>query len=137
MRREHVSPHLQSRPLAKHRFFLVAQELQQLIDPEPPEFLSVRRHPRTERSISISVQPLNDDFQPDGDLFWVVSRDISIKGIGLICHEPVAHGYVRIGLMNEAVTVIGKVRHNTSIGHHYPQFLVGIEFLNEIDGFDI
>jgi len=34
--------------------------------------------------------------------------------------------------MNESVSVIGNVQHNTSIGHHYPLFLVGIEFVNEI-----
>lgn len=116
----------------KHKFFLVAQELQGMVDTEPSEFPSVRRHPRRLRSISISVQPLNDDFQPDGDLFWVVSRDISTRGLGLICPDAIGHGYVRVGLMNESVSVIGNVQHNTSIGHHYPLFLVGIEFVNEI-----
>lgn len=117
----------------KHSFFLVAQELQGMIEPDPPEFRTVRQRQRRPRSISISVQPLDDDFQPDGDQFWVVSRDISTKGLGLICHEAIAHGFVRIGLMNEAVTVIGNVRHSTSIGHQYPLFLVGVEFVNEID----
>jgi hypothetical protein len=133
MQRHDTSLEPQSDLPAKHKFFLVAQELQYLIDPEPPEFGCVRRQPRTMRSISISVQPLDDDFQPDGDLFWVVSRDINIKGLALICHDEINHGFVRIGLLNQAVTVIGNVRHNTSIGHRYPLFLVGIEFLNELE----
>lgn len=117
---------------SKHRFFLAAQELQNLIEPDPPEMSPVRQHQRRMRSISISIQPLNDDFQPDGDVFWVVSRDISPRGLGLICHDAIGHGYIRIGLLNDSVTVIGNVRHNTSIGHDYPLFLVGVEFLNEI-----
>lgn len=114
-------------------FFRVVQEIQGSAVPEQSEFSSVRQHPRTTRSISVSVQPLNDDFQADGDHFWVVSRDISNKGLGLICHEPISHGYVRIGLMNDLASVIGSVRHITSIGNEYPLFLVGIEFVNDIE----
>jgi hypothetical protein len=133
MRHDETSFPPDSAPPALRQFFLMAQQLQSLIEPDPHEHLAVRRQPRRLRSISISVQPLDDDFQPDGDRFWVVSRDISIKGLGLICHDPIAHGYVRVGLMNELATTIGNVRHNTSIGHEYPLFLVGIEFVNEIE----
>lgn len=116
-----------------HDFYAVAVELQRLIDPTPPEFSCRRRHQRTPRSISISVQPLDEDFQPVGEACWLVSRDISPGGIGLISYDPLESEYVRLGLLNEKVSVIGRVRHNTSIGHKYPLYLVGIEFANEIE----
>lgn len=114
-----------------HNFFLVAQKYRNMVGCEPQEFRNTRAHERTTRSISVSIQPLDEDFQPVGDLFWVVSRDISPKGMGLICHEPFTFDYVRTGLLNEQITVISRVRHNTSIGESYPLFLVGIEFVNE------
>jgi len=116
---------------ANHDFFLVAQQLRNMIDFEPYEFRSRRNNPRTTRSISVSIQPLDDDFQPKGQMFWVVSRDVSTKGMGLICHEPIQCEHVRVGLMNEHVTAISKVRHNTSIGEKYPLYLVGVEFLHD------
>ena len=131
MRGYDSSPKRQPLNIAKHNFFLVAQQLRNMVDCEPSEFRTVRKHPRTSRSISVSIQPLDEDFQPVGDLFWVVSRDISPKGMGLICHEPFDFEFARTGLLNEQVTVISRVRHNTSIGESYPLFLVGIEFLND------
>ena len=106
-----------------------------MVECEPPEFRNRRNHPRTSRSISVSIQPLDADFQPIGNLFWVVSRDISPKGMGLICHEPFGCEYVRTGLLSEQVTVISRVCHTTSIGETYPLYLVGIEFLHDRDMF--
>lgn len=114
----------------KHEFFVVAQELRNMVDFEPPEFRGRRSCPRELRSISISIQPLDADFQPLGTAFWVVSRDISTKGLGVVTHDAIEHEYVRVGLLNEHVTAIGRVRHNTSIGEKYPLFLVGIEYLH-------
>ena len=114
-------------------FYAVAIELQQLIDPKPLEFDCRRRHERTPRSISVSVQPLNEDFVPVSDPFWLVSRDISPAGIGLISYDPIEVENVRLGLLNERVSIIGQVRHNTSIGHKYPLYLIGVEFLSEIE----
>ena len=116
-------------------FFLVAQRLRTMVDVEPSEYKSRRKHPRESRSISLSVQPLDEDFQKDGDLFWVVSRDISLKGVGLICPEPIDHQFIRVGLLEENVSVIGRVCHNTSIGSEYPLYLVGVEFIRETEIF--
>lgn len=112
-------------------FLLVAQALQNLGHSSASPFEQKRHHKRTPRTLSISVQPLDDDFQPDGEPFWLVTRDISLKGIGMISSDPIEHQFVRIGLMDESTTVIGQVRHNSSIGHKHPLYLVGIEFLNK------
>lgn len=87
-----------------------------------------RKYRRTARSISVSVQPLDDDFQPFGDVFWVVSRDVSLRGMGLLSHEPFSQKYVRLGLMDQTASTIAEVVHNTSIGEKYPLFLVGVKF---------
>ena len=116
-------------------FFLMAQQLRVRLEPnkrltsdqaEGNDFR--RRYRRTVRSISGSVQPLDDDFQPCGGTFWVVSRDVSMHGMGLISHEPFGQRFVRLGLMEQSVTTIAEVRHNTAIGGKYPLFLVGVSF---------
>ncbi|MDG1872752.1 MAG: hypothetical protein P8J27_02480 [Mariniblastus sp.] len=91
-----------------------------------------RKHKRRMQSISVSVQPLDRDFKKSGEMFWVVSRDISIKGICLICNDPIKHAHIRIGLMNETVTAIGRIKHSTSVESRFPLYLVGVEFLNEL-----
>ena len=133
MRSDDSSPKHYQDDSENHSFFIVAQQLQKIVDFEPYEFRTRRNHTRSTRSISISLQPLDADFQPTGDTFWVVSRDISISGMGLICHEPIRCDHIRVGLMNEHVTAIARVRHNTSIGEKYPLYLVGIEFLQEFE----
>lgn len=116
-------------PPAAEKFLLIAQSLQEIA--KPNSHFKKRKEPRYARSLSISVQPLDDDFRPDGDSFWLVSRDISLKGIGLISSDPIVHSHVRVGLLGETTTVIGRVCHNSSIGQNCPLYLVGIEFLNE------
>jgi hypothetical protein len=114
--------------LQSEQFLLVARALQNLGDSSLKQYQE-RRHQRIPRSLSVSVQPLNEDFQPDGEPFWLVSRDISLTGIGLISLDPIVHRHVRLGLLDENVSVIGEVRHNSSIGTHHPLYLVGVEFI--------
>lgn len=124
-------------------FFLTAQQLRVQLLPDTrfgsdasANDRNQRDHKRSLRSISVSVQPLDDDFQPCGDLFWVVSRDVSLHGMGLISHEAFSHKYVRLGLMDLAVSTIAQVRHNTSIGEKYPLYLVGVRFEGHLLGSD-
>ena len=114
------------------QFFVAAQALCQVRAPagRSKKQHQKRRDVRHTRSISISVRPLDNVLEPCGELFWVVSRDISIRGIGLICNEPIDHQYVEIGLLDDSLTVVGIVRHNTSIGSSYPLYLVGLEFMD-------
>ena len=90
-----------------------------------------RSDQRRSRSISLQVQPLDLDFHNDGLPFWTISRDISRRGLAFINSEPVDPDYLRIGLLEHEITIIGQVRHSTSIGDHYPLFLVGVEFVFE------
>jgi len=108
-------------------FFFTAQQLRNGEQPGGGE-IRERNFRRSARSIAVSVQPLDDDFQPCGDRIWVVSRDVSLQGVGLISHEPFSHKYVRLGLTDQEVTTIGEVVHNTPIGRNFPLYLVGVSF---------
>jgi hypothetical protein len=118
--------------ISSEEFYFTALELQNLISPPQIEFSARRTNQRVPRSISVSLQPLDDDFQAAGECQWLMSRDISPYGVGLVSYNPIPQVYVRIGLMNDEISALGKVRHNTSIGHKYPLFLVGVEFLKAI-----
>lgn len=131
---------MQTQPRSAHEilttnqeFFLAAQSLCQIEQPRKSRQRrdSRRRDVRERRSISISIRPLDCNLEPDGDVFWVVSQDISVRGIGMLSHEPFEHEFVLIGLLDSDIQVIGQVRHNTSIGSAYPLYLVGAEFLEQ------
>lgn len=128
---DHPSPENQLATNAFQGFFLAARESQGLGRIMATNRRGRRDNIRVPRSISVSIQPLDDDFRADGGVFWVVSRDISVKGLGLISYDPIYHEFVRVGLVDEGVSVIGRIRHNTSIGHDFPLFLVGVEFIIE------
>lgn len=90
-----------------------------------------RKCGRVPKRVTLSIQPLNDDFAADGEPFYAISSDISRQGISFISDDPIVHEYVRVMLLEEDVSVIAKVRHSTSIGTQYPLYLVGVEFLDE------
>ncbi len=43
-----------------------------------------RSEQREPRSLSLEILPLDDDFQPAGNPFWSVSRDVSVQGLGVL-----------------------------------------------------
>jgi len=96
---------------------------------DAPDDFGRRKEKRHCRSISLQIQPLDHDFHHDGEPFWVISRDVSGRGLAFINSERINHDYLRIGLMEHNVTVIAQVRHSTSIGDHYPLYLIGVEFV--------
>ncbi len=79
----------------------------------------------------MQIQPLDLDFQPDGDSFWAMTRDISLRGIGFVNPEPVTHDFIRIGVLDFDKTIIARVCHSTSIGVDFPLFLIGVEFVGK------
>jgi hypothetical protein len=90
-----------------------------------------RSEQREPRSLSLEIQPLDDDFQPTGNPFWSVSRDVSVHGLGFLMPDQVEHRYLRISLFDNQSSVIAEVRHCSSIGSEYPLYLVGVLFLDD------
>ena len=97
----------------------------------PENGIENRESPRWPFSVELRIQPLDLDYRPDGDPFWVTSRDISDWGAGVICVEPISHDFVRIELPEYDIQTIARVCHNTSIGEQYPLYLIGLQFVDD------
>lgn len=120
---------LTSNPLTGSQFWAVAQEIEELVNPIPIEFTESRRSNRQFKTLAVFVQPLDENMMEEGEPFWAVSRDINHMGIGLICYSVIEAPFVRLSLLKDSICIEGKVRHNTSVGHQFPLFLTGVEFL--------
>lgn len=97
------------------------------LDPEPEK----RDQNRTNRTLSLEVQPLDMDFQPDGPRFYAVTRDLSKDGLGFVNAEPFSHEFVRIGIPDHSdATIIARVCYNLSVGVDQPLFMVGVHFMS-------
>lgn len=116
-----TSTHTYSSP---RKFIYVVKQLIEVVDEK-------RQGTRIPKRLSLKVQPLDDDFRPDGEPFCALSSDLSKKGIGFVSDDRMSHEYIRIMLLEQDVSVIAQVRHSTSIGTEYPLYLVGVEFLDE------
>ena len=90
-----------------------------------------RQYKRHAMRTSLTVQPLTDDFKPEGEAFEAVSSDISFRGMAFVFPDPIEHEYIRIKFNNFDISAIAEVKHNSSIGVDYPLYLVGIEFIEE------
>ena len=77
-------------------------------------------------AIPIGVQPLNDRYEPAGEPYSVVTRDMSCSGIGFFHTQPVALGWSRICLKapasHEEMNLLARVEHCTPCGQF---FIVG------------
>ena len=60
-----------------------------------------------------------------------MSSDISRKGIGFVCDQPVTCNYVRITIVEDNFSAIGIVRHTRQLLKEQGQHFVGVEFLDE------
>ena len=108
-------------------FYSILSDMQRPIKPADER----RSDNRVPRSISLQVQPLDMDFQPDGESFCAITRDISKKGLGFINAEAVDHEYLRIYMpLQTESSVIARVCYNLSVGVTYPLYLVGVEFIS-------
>jgi hypothetical protein len=121
MKRKQESARIYSSP---RRFVHLIQQVIEVAN-------SRRGNHRVPKRLSLNIQPLTDDFGPDGEPFLAISSDMSKRGMGFISDDPMAHDFVRITLLDEDVSVIAQVRHSTSIGTLYPLYLIGVEFLDE------
>ncbi len=112
-------------------------DLSATIDPPPKDLVAfVERQVRTigkckgddRRSegrflmaVPALVQPLTEDFEPIGEPFSVVTRDISQKGVGLVYSMRVDHRLLalRLTLADEEVNVAVRVRWCQELGPYY------------------
>ncbi len=88
-----------------------------------------RGNSRQPHSLSLLIQPLDLDFQPIGDPFRVLSRDVSPTGVGFLNLEAVQYEFVRISLVDFNACLVARVRHCSRIGKDHPLYLVGVEFV--------
>lgn len=91
---------------------------------------SRRGNSRQPHSLSLMIQPLDLDFQPVGDAFQVISRDISASGVGFLNLEVIPHEFVRVSLIDFNASLVARVRHCSSLGKEHPLYLVGLEFID-------
>jgi hypothetical protein len=81
-----------------------------------------RKEPRYAVAIIVEVQPLDKDFQPAGDVFRVVTRDISASGIGILDSRPVDCKYLAVQLTNpegEQMQMVMEVLRCQRLGNIY------------------
>lgn len=91
---------------------------------------SRRDNSRQPHSLLLLIQPLDLDFQPVGDPFRALSRDISLTGAGFLNLESVKYEFVRVSLLDFNASLVARVRHCSSIGKDHPLYLVGLEFID-------
>ena len=84
-----------------------------------------QRHPLSETLI---VQPLDDDLQPQGEEFRVITRDVSAYGIGFVHSEPIEQSHLRIGIPDRTNTeLLVEVKHCSAVGELGLLFLIGVQ----------
>jgi hypothetical protein len=84
--------------------------------------------------VPVLVQPVNAQYNPIGDPFVVVTRDISRKGIGLVHGQRIAHPLValRMSLAGEEVNVVARLVRSEALG---PYYFIGGEFVAKLARF--
>ena len=74
-------------------------------------------------AIPVRVQCLDDDYQPIGERFAVVTRDISCSGMGFFHTQPMKSGWIRICLTtiwnSDEMNLLAYVEHCTRCGDFY------------------
>ena len=93
-----------------------------------------RAVPRDLLVVPVTVLPINAKFQPIGEPFTAVTRDISPKGAGLVCIDPIIDEQLvlRIHLANEVVNVVFKLRWCEAMG---PFYYAGVQFVTKLEAF--
>lgn len=81
-------------------------------------------------SIPVEARRLDEEFNPVGDEFHMVTRDVSCNGVGLFHLESLEPGPIELTLTSpvsdRALRIVANVEHCTAIGKY---FMVGCRFL--------
>ncbi|MBC8355482.1 MAG: PilZ domain-containing protein [Planctomycetes bacterium] len=111
-----------------------------LADETLRDHLEERRFPRYKLTVEVWVQPVNDDFEPLGEPFTAISRDISAGGIGIMHTRAVRdkHLWLRlVTLGGGTMNVVVEVLRCRSVGMFYD---IGAKFVAKLDeaaGFEV
>ena len=99
-----------------------------------------RQFPRYKLTCEVWVQPVNNRFEPLGDAFVAVSRDISAAGIGFVHSKAIRDKYLWLRLVapgGKRMNVIVEVVRCRPLGVFYE---VGSKFVAKLDeakGFEL
>jgi len=88
-----------------------------------------RSQPRKAICVPVIVHPLDEQFQPRGEPFSAVTKDISGGGVGLIHSEVIDSAYLQIEFTipnEQQMSLLGHVRHCTRCG---PSYHIGARFV--------
>jgi len=93
-----------------------------------------RSETRHSMAVPVLVQPVDEQFNPVGESFAVVTRDLSATGIGLIHSRPIDHKLLalQLQLAGEEVNVIVEVAWCKPMG---PFEYLGGRFISRLERF--
>ena len=93
-----------------------------------------RDNPRYPSSVTLRVQPLNADLQPDGEQFRVMTRDVNVDGFGFVHAEPIKQKFLKVLMSDQSRTeLLVEVRHSTALGELGLLFLTGVKLRQDLD----
>lgn len=88
-----------------------------------------RQDVRVTVCLPVTVQPLDTDFEPVGEPFKAITRNLSGGGIGLLNDEPIDTDYVLVTLRNRAGDEIDLVAHIRHCTYEDGGYLIGGRFI--------
>ena len=90
-----------------------------------------QRHPL---SVTLLIQPLNADLQPDGETFRVMTRDVCVGGFGFVHAEPIKQKYLKVVKSDKNRTeLLVEVKHCTALGELGLLYLTGVQLRQDLD----
>lgn len=79
-------------------------------------------------TMPVSISPLDDDLKPGSYQLNAITRDLSVKGVGLVATSPIARDYVALTFepfQGDSFEIIAKVIYCNDLGYY---FQIGCEF---------
>lgn len=106
----------------------------QVRDSQPHTWSERRIESRNLMVVPVLGRPVDDDYQPVDEPFWLVSRDISSKGIGLVHMDRFEHKLLalQMTIASEEVLVIANIEWQCGTG---PFCSSGATFVAKLERF--
>ena len=106
----------------RHTPEIVVSFVRRLVDSYCPNDGERRAEPRVALRIPIVMQLLDENFQPIGDTFDAVTKDISTGGIRVLHMAPLNARFFQVDAVSqkgEHMSLLAEVKHCTPIGDHH------------------